>query len=56
MKQFSIIQKTFLRLGIAAAVIAVARWMFLSNMRLSIQFTGGMEVVTNTEITDETIA
>lgn len=56
MKQFSIIQKALLRLGIAAVVIAVARWMFLSNMRPSIQFTGGMEVVTNTEITDEHIA
>jgi len=55
MKQFSIIQKAFLWLGIAAVIIAGARWMFMSNMRMSVQFTWGMEVVTSQEVWQETL-
>lgn len=53
--KFSIIKKTFLWLWIAAVIIAASWAMFFSNMRLSIQFTGGMEVVTNSEISDEVV-
>ncbi len=56
MKQFSIIKKALLWIGIAAVVIAGSWWLFLSNMRMSVQFTGGMELVTDTQLTDETIA
>jgi len=52
---FSIINKTMLWLGIAGVVIATALWLFFSNLRPSIQFTGGMEVVTNAEVTDAQI-
>ena len=55
MKQFSIIQKALLRIWIAAGLIALSRWLFVSNMRMSVQFTWGMEVVTTTEIQDETL-
>jgi preprotein translocase subunit SecF len=47
---FAIIKKSFLRLGIAVVLAAGALWLFFSNMRYSIQFTGGMEMVVDSQI------
>ncbi len=55
MIKFSIIKKAFLRIWIAAALIGLSRWLFLSNMRMSVQFTWGMEVVTESAVEQSTI-
>lgn len=46
---FPIISKSWLRLTIAAVVVAASLWLFFSNARYSIQFTGGVEVVVDAE-------
>jgi len=55
MIKFSIIKKAILRIWIAAVLIAISRWLFLSNMRMSVQFTWGMEVVTQGYVAGSTI-
>lgn len=48
--QFPIIKKTWRRLLIAVVLTAVALRLFLTNLRFSIQFTWGMEVVVEKQI------
>jgi preprotein translocase subunit SecF len=51
MKQhFSIIAKAYLWLLVGAIIMTGSLWLFFTNMRLSIQFTGGMEVVVDQDI------
>ena len=56
MNQFSIIKKASLRLSIAAVVIAVSRWLFFTNARPSIQFTGWLEMVVEWTVSDSTVS
>ncbi len=55
MKQFSIISKAWVRLSLAAAIVALSRWLFFSNMRPSIQFTWGMEIVVDAEVNGDSV-
>lgn len=55
MKTFPIIKNSMIWIGFAAIAIAVALYLFLTNLRPSIQFTGGLEVVVDQELTDQTV-
>lgn len=53
---FSIITRSKWWLAIGIVVMACAIYLFVSNMRFSIQFTGGMEVVLEESIEQEQVA
>lgn len=48
---FTIIKKTPIWLALGLVIMIAAWWMFFTNMRYSIQFTGGMEIVVDQTIT-----
>ncbi len=53
--QFAIIKRSGLWLIIGLVLTALATWLFLTNLRFSVQFTGGMEVVVDKPSIDESV-
>ncbi|USN56244.1 MAG: hypothetical protein H6766_04125 [Candidatus Peribacteria bacterium] len=47
---FSITKNSTLWLGLGVVLVAVSWWLFFSNVKLSIEFTGGVQVHTTNEI------
>ncbi len=50
--KFNIINRYFLWIWLAIILIIISAFLFLSNLRLSIQFTWGMEIVIDKEISE----
>lgn len=55
MKKFPIIKNSMIWIALAVVSIAVALWFFFTNLRPSIQFTWGLEIVVDQELTASTI-
>ena len=55
MKKFPIIPRAKIRLTISLLVMVAALFTFFLNMRFSIQFTGGMEVIVENSINAELV-
>lgn len=55
MKRFPIVKHSILWLVLSAAVAAVGVILFFSNMNLSIQFTGGMEISVDWQLDDQKV-
>ncbi|UFX82802.1 protein translocase subunit SecF [Candidatus Absconditicoccus praedator] len=51
--KFDIIKRSFLWIGIALVLAILAVLSFVGNLRLSIQFTGGMEMIFDGQVEDE---
>lgn len=55
MKRFPIVKHSIIWIILSAAIAAVGAIVFFSNLNLSIQFTGGMEIKVNADLPDEKV-
>lgn len=55
MKRFPIVKHSILWIVLSAAIAALSAFMFFTNLNLSIQFTGGMEIKVNADLPDEKV-